>query len=69
VGEPTDDHAADLSHVREVHDVVGNLRRLLEAAAKAEEAGVAPISAPLPSLDDPVQPQPPPNLLQSPLGR
>jgi hypothetical protein len=35
----TDDHAVDLSHVREVHDVVADLRRLLVAAAEAEEAG------------------------------
>ncbi len=37
----TDDHAADLSHVREVHDVVDNLRRLFVAAVQADEAGGA----------------------------
>ena len=37
---PSDDHAADLSHVREVHEVVDNLRRLLVAASEADEAAI-----------------------------
>jgi len=37
---PSDDHAADLSHVREVHDVVDNLRRLLVRASEADEAAI-----------------------------
>ncbi|MDQ3946150.1 MAG: hypothetical protein M3357_13565 [Actinomycetota bacterium] len=58
-GHLTDDYAADLSHVREVHAVVDNLRRLLAAAAQADEAGaVAPAGSP---RIDP--------LVQSPPGR
>lgn len=38
--QPSDDHAVDLSHVREVHEVVDNLRRLLVAANEADEAAV-----------------------------
>ncbi len=36
----SDDHAADLSHVREVHEVVDNLRRLLVRASEADEAAI-----------------------------
>jgi hypothetical protein len=56
----TDDEAMDLTHVREVHDVVDHLRRLLVAAAEAEEAGAA--------RTDEQWPQAPP-VLQSPPGR
>jgi hypothetical protein len=69
VGEAIDDYAADLSHVREVHEVVGQLRRLLQAAAQAEEAGVAPLSEPLLSFNDPLPLRSPNDLLQSPPGR
>lgn len=74
-GHLTDDHAADLTHVREVHDVVDNLRRLLAAAAQADEAAVhaeggaeeiggAPRIGP-PLQSRPLQSRP----LQSPPGR
>ena len=55
----TDDQAADLSRVREVHSVVDNLRRLLAAAVQAEEAGA--LAGARTGLIDP--------LLQSPPGR
>jgi hypothetical protein len=65
-GYLTDDHAADLTHVREVHDVVDNLRRLLAAAAQADEAAdhAEGIDAGAP-LAPPLQWRP----LQSPPGR
>jgi hypothetical protein len=36
--EINDDHASDLSHVREVHGVVDRLRQLYAAAFEADQA-------------------------------
>ncbi|MGH9036930.1 MAG: hypothetical protein ACRD0O_14295 [Acidimicrobiia bacterium] len=64
-----DDHAADLTHVREVHDVVDNLRRLLAAAAEADQAAIQAEAfeelAPAPRTRPSAQFPP----LQSPPGR
>jgi hypothetical protein len=60
-GHPTEDHAVDLLHVREVHDVVHSLRRLLVAANQADEAAVQVEAA---GAARPIDP-----FLQSPPGR
>jgi hypothetical protein len=56
---PTDDHAIDLSHVREVHGVVDGLRRLLVAANEADEAAVQSDAAGAAPLRDPSRQSPP----------
>lgn len=42
--EVNDDHAADLSNVQDVHEVVDRLRQLFAAAFVAEQAGEATLS-------------------------